>query len=356
MLLFSLVFSTLEDLERAGCLLFDSEEGTVESLFPGKIASTYYLHFTTVALFTANIKGNTSLETLLKILSGAAEYDLLPVRHNEDKVNAELAKIVPWQVDAATLDDPHTKANLLFQMYFEKAELPMADYETDTKSILDQSVRILQAMVDVSANGKWLQTTLRAMNLMQMVLQGIWCTPDADVAGLKMLPHWGAELQNLLNKEKIYSLPKLLEFPGNRLREIVRTVLHGKEGVDFMKSWSMLPRVSVNWKVVESGESLIAVEIQLRRRRVSRDQSSLTAFAPRFPKSKDEGWWLVLGKKSAQELISLKRVTFSGHVSTKLVFPSVIRETTAALDLYLVSDCYIGLDQHHVIPLLSKFV
>ncbi len=39
----------------------------------------------------------------------------LPVRHNEDKLNAELARDVPWPVDARNIDDPHVKANLLPQ-------------------------------------------------------------------------------------------------------------------------------------------------------------------------------------------------------------------------------------------------
>jgi activating signal cointegrator complex subunit 3 len=37
---------------------------------------------------------DNSLESLLHVLCGVAEYDELPVRHNEDKVNAELARQV----------------------------------------------------------------------------------------------------------------------------------------------------------------------------------------------------------------------------------------------------------------------
>jgi activating signal cointegrator complex subunit 3 len=47
------------------------------------------------------------------------------------------------------------------QAHFERAELPISDYVTDTKSVLDQAVRILQAMVDVAADRGWLSTTLQ---------------------------------------------------------------------------------------------------------------------------------------------------------------------------------------------------
>jgi activating signal cointegrator complex subunit 3 len=50
-------------------------------------------------------------------------------------------------------------------------ELPISDYVTDTKSVLDQSIRVLQAMVDVAANGGWLQTALSTMHLLQMIMQ-----------------------------------------------------------------------------------------------------------------------------------------------------------------------------------------
>ena len=50
------------------------------------------------------------------MLCAVAEYDELPVRHNEDKVNAALSETVRWPVDSRTVDDPHTKANLLLQV------------------------------------------------------------------------------------------------------------------------------------------------------------------------------------------------------------------------------------------------
>lgn len=72
------------------------------------------------------------MPTLLRLLSEAEEYSELPVRHNEDKLNAELARDVPWPVDARNIDDPHVKANLLFQAHFSRCRLPISDYITDT--------------------------------------------------------------------------------------------------------------------------------------------------------------------------------------------------------------------------------
>ena len=61
-------------------------------------------------------------------------------------MNESLAKLLPIDISQQRYDDPHTKAHLLFQAHFCRAELPVADYLTDTKSILDQAIRILQVL------------------------------------------------------------------------------------------------------------------------------------------------------------------------------------------------------------------
>ncbi len=79
------------------------------------------------------------------------------------------------------------------QAHFTRMELPISDYVTDTKSVLDQSIRVLQAMVDVAANGGWLQTALSTMHLLQMIMQvqenlclyGYW-VPAMDTFVLKL--------------------------------------------------------------------------------------------------------------------------------------------------------------------------
>jgi activating signal cointegrator complex subunit 3 len=50
------------------------------------------------------------------VLCSVPEYDELPVRHNEDKLNAAMARGVRYPVDIRTADDPHTKAHLLLQV------------------------------------------------------------------------------------------------------------------------------------------------------------------------------------------------------------------------------------------------
>ncbi|KAL0692216.1 hypothetical protein Bca4012_059396 [Brassica carinata] len=164
-----LVQNTFDDLEDSGCLKVT--EDSVEPMMLGTIASQYYLSYMTVSMFGSNIGPDTSLEAFLHILAGASEYDELPVRHNEENFNKTLSEKVRYRVDNNHLDDPHTKANLLFQAHFSQLALPISDYNTDLKSVLDQSIRILQAMIDICANSGWLTSSLTCMRLLQMVMQ-----------------------------------------------------------------------------------------------------------------------------------------------------------------------------------------
>ena len=69
------------------------------------------------------------------------------MRHNEDGLNKDLSILLPLPVEPPeSFDSPHTKTNLLLQAHFSRAELPIADYSTDTKSVLDQALRILQVL------------------------------------------------------------------------------------------------------------------------------------------------------------------------------------------------------------------
>ena len=173
----------LADLQYAQCLEVVGD--AIEPLTLGRIAAYYYLNFVTVQLFSTDIGDANTIESLMQVLCNTAEYDELPVRHNEDALNEQLAEALPIKFQASAYDDPHVKAHLLLQAHFGHTSLPISDYVSDTKSVLDQAIRILQAMVDVAADGGWLFTTLNTMHLMQMVVQATW----HDVSTLLTLPH-----------------------------------------------------------------------------------------------------------------------------------------------------------------------
>lgn len=181
----TLVETTVKTLIDSHCIDYDEDEQALISLPMGKIASFYYLSHNTMLMFTQSLKENLTLEQCLRILCNSYEYNELPVRHNEELLNEELAKLCRYSVDQYTYDSPHTKTFLLLQAHFSRLPLPCTDYNTDLKSVLDQAIRIVQAMIDTVAERGWLTSTLRIMQLFQMIVQARWINESP----ITTLPH-----------------------------------------------------------------------------------------------------------------------------------------------------------------------
>ncbi|XP_022736597.1 DExH-box ATP-dependent RNA helicase DExH14 isoform X2 [Durio zibethinus] len=339
-----LVQSTFEDLEDSGCIKMT--EDNVEPMMLGTIASQYYLSYMTVSMFGSNIGSDTSLEVFLHILSGASEYDELPVRHNEEKHNEELSKRVRYVVDQNRLDDPHVKANLLFQAHFSQLDLPVSDYVTDLKSVLDQSIRIIQAMIDICANSGWLASSIACMHLLQMVMQGLWFDQDS---ALWMLPCMNNELAGSLSKRGISRVQQLFDLS----KATLQTVIGNFPASKLYQDLQLFPRLQIKLKLLKKGkESEKSLQLNIRLEQTNLRRNASRAFAPRFPKLKDEAWWLILGNTSTAELYALKRVSFSGRLVTHMELPSDVT-TFQGMKLIIVSDCYLGFEQEHSIEELA---
>ncbi len=347
-----LVESTLADLENAGCVEVGSEadQDAVAPLTLGRVASYYYLKYTSVALFNAELhdvdEGPSALPTLLRVLCDASEFDELPVRHNEEHVNAQMAQELPWAVDGRLMDSPHTKAHLLLQAHFCRSALPMSDYLTDLKSVLDQALRVLQAMVDIASDGGWLVTALGTMRLTQMVSQGRFL----DGPQLGDLPHMSEEAEAALARRGVRYLPQLMLAPPHDVAKWLKGVLTDKQQATLLEVVGSLPAVSLavsppTAPLKPGGEAALAIEL-----RCTNPRSRRHAFAPRFPKPKLDGWWLVLGCED--ELLALKRVQLHrGSTRTELQFIAPDEAGELAYEVFLISDSYIGLDQRHAVSM-----
>ena len=216
-------------------------------------------------------------------------------------------------VDERSLDSPHTKAQLLLQAHFARAPLPMSDYVTDTKSVLDQALRVLQAMVDVAADGGWLYTTLGTMRLSQMVTQARWL----DDPGLTDLPHIDAAAAKRLIGRGVTSWVQLMNASHDQLREWLKgSGLRDREVSDLANTLRTLPHVRLtatpkcgdNTAFAPGADGTVAVKLI-----VANERSRAKAYAPRFPKPKLAGWWLVMGDGDEVRRLSHGRAPCPWH-------------------------------------------
>uniref|UniRef100_A0A2K6G205 Helicase C-terminal domain-containing protein n=2 Tax=Propithecus coquereli TaxID=379532 RepID=A0A2K6G205_PROCO len=391
-----LIEKSLIELELSYCIEIGEDNRSIEPLTYGRIASYYYLKHQTVKMFKDRLKPECSTEELLSILSDAEEYTDLPVRHNEDHMNSELAKCLPMEPNPHSFDSPHTKAHLLLQAHLSRAMLPCPDYDTDTKTVLDQALRVCQAMLDVAANQGWLVTALNITNLVQMVIQGRWLkdsslltVPNIEHHHLHLFRKWKPIIKgpHARCRTSIECLPELIHACGGKdhvFSSMVENELHAAKTKQAWNFLSRLPVINVGISVKGSWDDLVeghnelsvstltadkrddnkwiklhadqeyVLEVSLQRVHFGfhKGKQESCAVTPRFPKSKDEGWFLILGEVDKRELIALKRVGYvrNQHVASLSFYTPEI-PGRYIYTLYFMSDCYLGLDQQYDIYL-----
>ncbi|CAH1724972.1 activating signal cointegrator 1 complex subunit 3 [Aphis gossypii] len=362
-----LVEQCIGTLYSSYCVEIDEDQRTVKPTSLGHIASYYYLQHKTVKIFQERLKGELGMNDLIKVLVDAEEFSLLPVRHNEDLMNTELDKLCPLDIDGRSYDCPHTKTLILLQAHFSHLKMPCSDYITDLKSVLDQSIRILQAMIDISAEAGYLVLCLRLVQLMQMIIQARWIT-DPPVITLPNVEKHLIPSQVL----PLLCLPHLcniaLKSYGLFEEIMLKTQLEHEEIEKAYKTIIDMPVVEVhlfiqgNWsdseevqkKPVENGKRMdilssseytLIAEVKILNRVIPSK-----AFAPKFSKPKDVGWFMILGSIEQWDLIALKRnVNRYRTTSSRLAFTTPAKPSYLNWTFYMMSDCYLGLDQQYEI-------
>lgn len=378
----NLVNKALRTLQDSYCLEVDSDERTLISTALGKISSFYYLSHETMRLLYDQLSVDASIEKILSLLTQVKEYSELPVRHNEDLINGDLAKACPIAVDSSSLDSPHTKAHLLFQAHFSRLQLPCSDYLTDLKSVLDQAIRILQAIIDIVANQGWLSPALSGIVVLQMIIQARWHTDNTlltlplvdnsvleDFASISVnsLPeavHLVARSPEVLEKAlqerlKERGLQQVMDTLRQLPSQSVRICIQGLSTAT-TKEWTHVkleplrgPVPDDRWLAVTGGsEYMLQVQVSHRDQRHSRrgrgGGTAAQALAPHYPKPKDESWFLVLGDRERKELIALKRTgSMRATCRHHLTFRAPQEVGRVVYTLYLLSDSYLGLDQQY---------
>nr|KAJ3419799.1 activating signal cointegrator 1 complex subunit [Polyrhizophydium stewartii] len=430
----SLIEDTLEELKFAECIsIVDDFEVTPTSF--GKIASFYYLRYKTIGVLkkrlvrqfrTSGQKASGEATDgdypkLLRVLTDAAEYDELPVRHNEDLKNRDLEQALPFKAKVAKdeqnafdardahlvqYDSPHLKAFLLLQAHLLRHDqLPCSDYHTDTISVLDQSVRVMQAMIDVAVLQGHLATTRALAHVLQCIKQARWVSDST----LLTLPHvtpamlldGGGGFRDRAGR-RIEHLLQVVSLPTEEMEFVVNSLegLSAAQRREMLAVAAALPVMAIKYEIVGAASKegrwtvepgrVYTVNLRFERARPYRPWKTGAGqnqiYAPKFPKPQTEAWWVVLGDERLDELWGLKRVSAgargnednnkpgnaagnggggkrgkgsSGAAAPEVLSTSMSFETPDAqgeydYDIFLISDGYRGLDQQ--LPLRIRVV
>ncbi|CAG0914379.1 unnamed protein product [Notodromas monacha] len=336
------VENTLNDLEQSKCITIEYDID-VSPLNLGMIAAYYYINYTTIELFSMSLNAKTKLRGLMEIIASASEFSEIPIRHGEEAVLKTLATRVQHRSGAAgakiSYTDPHLKTNLLIQAHLSRMQLS-AEIHQDTEVVLNKSLRLIQACVDVLSSNGWLTPALAAMELAQMVTQAMW---NKD-SYLRQLPHFTPEIIKRCQEKKVETVFDIMELEDEERNALLQ--LDEARMADVARFCNRYPNIELTYEVEEkdnlrSGKT-VNVAVQLERE----DEVSSTVIAPFFPQKREEGWWVVVGDPRANSLISIKRLTLQQKAKVKLDFLAPT-PGSHSYTLYFMSDSYMGCDQEY---------
>nr|XP_009758634.1 PREDICTED: U5 small nuclear ribonucleoprotein 200 kDa helicase-like [Nicotiana sylvestris] len=346
------VENTLGDLELSKCVTVE-DDFFLLPLNLGMIASYYYISYTTIERFSSSLTSKTKLKGLLEILASASEYEQLPIRPGEEELIRRLINHQRFPFENPKYVDPHVKANALLQAHFSR-QMVRGNLASDQQEVLLCASRLLQAMVDVISSNGWLNLALLAMEVSQMVTQGIW---ERD-SMLLQLPHFTKELAKKCHEnpgKSIETVFDLVEMEDKERHEILQ--MSEPQFMDIARFCNRFPNVDLTYDVLDGGYVRAGDDVSLQVT-LERDLEGGTevgpVFAPRYPKAKEEGWWLVVGDTKSNQLLAIKRVSLQRKSKIKLDFAAPAEAGTRTYTLYFMCDSYLGCDQEYTFALDVK--
>jgi len=344
-----LVENTITELEESRCIAVE-DESELSGLNLGMIAAYYYIQYTSIELFASSLTPKTKLKGLIEILSSVSEYAELPIRSHEEKVLKRIAQHAQNKLENPNYTEAHTKANILLQSHFSRTSLGL-DMQRDQKVVLLDSLRMVQAIVDVISSNGWLKPALAAMELSQMITQGLW---DKD-SPLMQIPHFTKEIVGRCEKspediEGVFDIMSLEDDTRDKLLQFEPAKMAAV--ATFCNEY---PNVELNLNIqeadsIKTGKS-VNVLVQLDREvdedeEVDPSKQSIVQ-APLYPKEKAEGWWLVIGDTATNSLLSIKRVNLKQNAKVRLDFTAPEEVGDYNYTLYFMCDGYLGCDQEY---------
>ncbi|KAI3960834.1 hypothetical protein MKW92_027349 [Papaver armeniacum] len=342
-----LVEKTLSDLEASKCVSVE-DETDLSPLNLGMIASYYYISYTTVERFSSSLTSKTKIKGLLEILASASEYAELPSRQGEEELIRRLINHQRYAFENPRYTDPHVKAHALLQAHFSRHTV-VGNLASDQREVLLCASRLLQAMVDVISTIGLLDLALLTMEVSQMVTQGMW---ERD-SMLLQLPHFTKELAKRCQEnpgKSIETIFDLVEMEDDERQELLQ--MSDSQLLDIARFCNRFPNIDMTYEVLESDSVTagddVSLIVTLERDLEGRSDMG-PVDAPRYPKAKEEGWWLVVGDSKTNKLLAIKRVSLHRKSEVKLEFavPAESSPGRKSYTLYFMCDSYLGCDQEY---------
>eukprot|EP00871_Galdieria_phlegrea_P004924 jgi/Galph1/5432/GphlegSOOS_G4003.1 len=334
------------------------------STFIGKVATFYYLSYKSVGLLGRKLKDKSSFIHLLSLLTDCEEFSEIPVRHNEDQINASLLEqiiqVLETNENAAQhpvyeetleflahlqdsdMEDPHMKALLVFCSHFSRLTFPVIDYQTDLLTALEQAGRVLQGMIDIAVDRNETEMLFQLISLSQCFRQACWpWTPSFQNILISLLPKW--ETWFVKDCDILEAKDFWEGWKKNKERWMEPLEMGDRQLLEHMYATMPMVTLDIQWQEQSDVASSNSLRVILRQNK-RRKRNEANPWIYHKQKTRDESWFLFLVDQKSKKICAFRRVRLWRNYTEKTLIPT---EQIGKEDcvLFLVSSVYRGLDQ-----------
>ena len=337
-----LVENTCEELEKAKCLTV-VDEVDLQPLEVGIIAHHYYVKCSTLETYLNSLTPNSKIRGIVEVMTSATELENFPVRQGDNFYLRELNSCLPFPLERDHLNEPQSKCVVLLFSHFSRFP-STPDLEQDTKLLLQTALKLVHSVVDLVASQGWLFPALYAMNLSQMITQGLW---DQD-SPLLQLPYFTRDLVDKCAEAQVEDIVDLMN-----LEDSTRNSLLGfseDQMVELASVCNAYPSIEMQFACKKECKTGEVVQMQVS---LEREGKVSQVYAPKFPEDKQEYWWVLVGDPKSNTLLGIKKLRIQEKTQVNLEFLAP-EEGVHELTLYLLCDCYMGADQGEKFTLTSN--
>lgn len=271
------------------------------------------------------------------------------------------------------------RGNLLIHAHLHRRTGKLTEVlRKDLDKMLSKAPELIEGLIEIAHQRKWLAATLAIIRFSQCVAQGQWFTEHS----LLQLPHFtDEEIAKCVKKDGKSKDIRLHDF----LREADKPGLEGMTDEakrEVLSACELFPKLKIDTTLFveeEEGDDaaladqaapvndgqppgdrifeqdLVHLRVTLTRENLAENvKEASPAHAPLFPRAVREGWWLILtdkpgkdGRKGVEPNIHcVEKIRDQGRVVThELHFMAPPRAGSYAMELHILSDCYRGLDE-----------
>lgn len=305
--------------------------------------------YATYGFYNHALSEHAHMKMMPEVFSGSAEFASIPLRRELNEVLQKLSRTLKSSDLMLNPRFKHplvVKPNMLLHAHLLRMThtLPKP-LQNDITAMLKEAPRLLDAMIELTTQRSWLQTTVCVIKFLQMVTQAMWIKDHP----LKQLPHFtDQEVKHVLTgKQGVNTMVDycrsenkkgLAKFTPEQVAD-VETVCKLIPDID----WEVT--LGVDDEDVAAAGDVLTATVKITRNHVAEGEMAGQVHAPFFPTPRTENWYLMIGQPTGQ-LITLKRVTdLSRVVEEKVRFMGPPKAGKWKFVCVLLSDCYLGVDK-----------